>query len=81
MLLVELWLLGGQSTVLNTSLCTDIEIDSLHYYINEKDSDNNIQFANGSTLFTYNLCKQVEVYCSYQNTVLVASMVGVDPTT
>jgi len=64
-----------QSATYNKSLCTDIEIDQLHYYINSNQNSQDIQYQSNDTTVMYNLCSQVEVYCSYLNAVLVASLV------
>jgi hypothetical protein len=78
--LCALWLLlsqmSAQSVAYNMSLCTDIVIDQLHYYINNNQNSQDIQYRNNDTIVTYNLCSQVEVYCSYLNAVLVASLVS-----
>jgi hypothetical protein len=71
-LLIAAW---AQSTAYNSSLCTDIEIDQLHYYINANQNNQDIRYEKDNTIVIYNLCSQVEVYCSYLNTVLVASLV------
>lgn len=78
-LLALLSLSAAQSTTYNVSLCTDIEIDSFHYFINEQEDSQDLIFKEGDSVFTYNLCQTVEVYCKYQNSVIVASMVAVNP--
>ena len=51
----------------NQSLCTDIQINDLHYFINLQLDSADLQMTEGNTTITYNLCKHVEVYCPYQN--------------
>jgi hypothetical protein len=48
---------------LNMSICTDIQISDLHYYINSNSNNHDIVTINGSEISTYNLCKEVEVHC------------------
>lgn len=62
----------------NTSLCTDIEIGNLHYYINSNSNNQNLINQINSTKIIYNLCKKVEVYCSYLNAVVTGSMVVIN---
>lgn len=66
------------SEALNMSLCTDIEIADLHYYINSNQNSQDIVTRNGSEISTYNLCKEVEVHCPSLNSVIVASLVIVN---
>lgn len=68
------------SAALNVSLCTDIQISDLHYYINSNSNNHNIVTKNGSDIFTYNLCSVVEVHCPTTNSVIVASLVIVSET-
>lgn len=57
--LLFLLILSCLSQPYNTSLCTDIVIGDLHYYINANSNNLNIiDDTNGSTI-VYNLCKQV----------------------
>ncbi len=79
LLLLFLLTAGCLTQTYNTSLCTDILIGDLHYYINaNSDNQNIVKDLNGSQL-VYNLCKQVEVYCPYANAVVNASMVLTSP--
>lgn len=75
LLVITLWIVNSQSTFYNSSLCADIEIDSLHYFINIQQANKDLSFTVNNTIFTYNLCNSVEVYCRSQNAVLSASMV------
>lgn len=71
---------SSQGVNYNQSICADIVINDLHYYINDAQNNINIQLNNANTIITYNLCKQVEIYCKYQNSIITASMVILDPT-
>jgi hypothetical protein len=81
MMLLVLAVLGRAVGDYNQSLCADIAINQLHYFVNEQEDNADIWMGSSNSLnvaITYNLCKQVEVYCSYQNAVLVASLVIID---
>lgn len=74
-LLFLVLIIGCSSQAYNVSLCTDIVIGDLHYYINSASNNLNIVQQVNDTQMIYNLCKQVQVYCLYQNAVITASMV------
>ena len=68
-----------QNTNYNQSICTSIGVNDLHYFINDRQNNQNIIInSNNTHQITYNLCKQVEVYCKYLNTILTSSMVIID---
>lgn len=77
--LLLLLVLPTLSQSYNTSLCTDIVIGDLHYYINANSNNLNIVRETNDSSIIYNLCKQVEVYCPYLNAVITASMVLTSP--
>ena len=78
LLLACIHLIYAQSASYNLSLCADIEIDSLHYYVNVAQDNKDLYLNSSSGDVTYNLCKSVEVYCKYQNAIINASMVAVN---
>ena len=57
--LATLWIAHAQSTIYNSSLCADIEIDSLHYFINTQMANKDLSFTVNNTVFIYNLCNSV----------------------
>lgn len=65
----------------NASLCTDIVIGELHYYINADSNSKNIYQNLNNDVLVYNLCKSVEVYCPELNAVVTASLVSIDKNT
>ena len=58
-LLVLVVTVSCQSQPYNLSLCADIEIDQLHYYINEAEDNSDLHLEKDQIHYTYNLCKQV----------------------
>ena len=70
---------GGLGQTYNASLCTDIVIGELHYYINAAEDNSNLERVENGERMVYNLCKQVEVYCPYLNAVLNASLILLSP--
>lgn len=77
LLLASLYLVYAQSTSYNLSLCADMEVDTLHYYVNVAQDNKDLSFTKNTSTFTYNLCRGVEVHCKYQNAIINASMVSV----
>jgi hypothetical protein len=57
--LLLLLILPSLSLGYNTSLCTDIVIGDLHYYINANSNNLNIIKETNGSRIVYNLCKQV----------------------
>ncbi len=78
-LLTTLTLLSAQTVPYNLSLCADIEVDDLHYYINSQQDNKDLTYKDNLSTVTYNLCKGVEVYCPQQNAIVNASLVAVNP--
>lgn len=70
---------GGLGETYNASLCTDIVIGELHYYINSAEDNANLEKVENGDRMVYNLCKQVEIYCPYLNAVLNASLILLSP--
>lgn len=70
---------GVRGETYNVSLCTDIKIEELHYYINSADDNANLEKVENGERIVYNLCKQVEVYCPYLNAVLNSSLILLSP--
>lgn len=70
---------GVRGETYNVSLCTDIKIGELHYYINSADDNANLEKVENGERIVYNLCKQVEVYCPYLNAVLNSSLILLSP--
>lgn len=57
--LLLLLTISSLSQTYNTSLCTDLVIGDLHYYINANSNNLNIIKETNASKIIYNLCKQV----------------------
>jgi hypothetical protein len=77
-LLCLLLLIPALGVTYNSSLCADVEMGELHYFINAKHNNQDISYRSGNSTITYNLCRRVEVYCESLNAVVADSLVSVD---